>query len=149
MNEELAIILETASKIFNKHVNHDLRQFIDKENINLINLWNDIEEQGLSRIIVKEQFNGSGIPFSFILPLIKMSNNFGTPLPFSETIISNFLLSESDIKPPNGMVTFAMDGIDIKITNNKISGNLRSIPFLNLTDKIILITEIKLSLIHI
>ena len=37
MNEELAIILETASKIFNKHVNHDLRQFIDKENINLIN----------------------------------------------------------------------------------------------------------------
>ena len=47
MNEELAIILETASKIFNKHVNHDLRQFIDKENINLINLWNDIEEQGL------------------------------------------------------------------------------------------------------
>ena len=143
MSEELAIILETASKIFNKHVNHDLRQFIDKANINLINLWNDIEEQGLSRIIVKEKFNGSGLPFSFILPLIKMSNNFGTPLPFSETIISNFLLSESDIKPPNGMVTFAMDGIDIKITNNKISGNLRSIPFLNLTDKIILITEIK------
>jgi acyl-CoA dehydrogenase len=143
MNEELAIILETASKIFNKHVNHDLRQFIDKENINLINLWNDIEEQGLSRIIVKEKFNGSGLPFSFILPLIKMSNNFGTPLPFSETILSNYLLSESDINPPNGIVTFATDGVDINITNNKISGNLRSIPFLNLTDKIILITEIK------
>ena len=78
MNEELAIILETASKIFNKHVNHDLRQFIDKENINLINLWNDIEEQGLSKIIVKEKFNGSGLPFSFILPLIKISNNFLT-----------------------------------------------------------------------
>ena len=143
MNEELAIILETASKIFNKHVNHDLRQFIHKENINLINLWNDIEEQGLSRIIVKERFNGSGLPFSFILPLIKMSNNFGTPLPFSETILSNYLLSESDINPPNGIVTFATDGVDINITNNKISGNLRSIPFLNLTNKIILITEIK------
>ena len=69
-----------------------------------------------------------------------MSNNFGTPLPFSETILSNYLLSESDINPPNGIVTFATDGEDVNITNNKISGNLRSIPFLNLTDKIILIT---------
>ena len=143
MSEELAIILETASKIFNKHVNHDLRQFIDKANINLINLWNDIEEQGLSKIIVKEKFNGSELPFSFILPIIKMSNYYGTPLPFSETILSNYLLSESDIKPPNGMVTFAVDGIDIKITNNKISGKLLSVPFLNLTEKIILITEIE------
>ena len=72
MNEELAIILETASKIFNKHINHDLRQFIDKENINLINLWNDIEEQGLSRIIVKER------SFPFKSKLLYKSASGGT-----------------------------------------------------------------------
>ena len=38
MNEELGIILETTSKILNKHVDHKLRQNIDNDNSDLINL---------------------------------------------------------------------------------------------------------------
>ena len=142
MNEELAIILETTSKILNKHINHELRQNITKENVNLVNLWNDLEEQGLTRIVVKDKFNGTDLPFSFILPVIQMSNNFGIPLPFSETILCNYLLSESNINPPNGIVTFATSSKNIKIANNIISGDLLSVPYLNLADNIILISEI-------
>ena len=47
MNEELGIILETTSKILNKHVDHKLRQNIDNDNSDLINLWNEIEQLGL------------------------------------------------------------------------------------------------------
>ena len=142
MNEELAIILETTSKILNKHINHELRQNITKENVNLVNLWNDLEEQGLTKIVVKDKFNGTDLPFSFILPVIQMSNNFGIPLPFSETILCNYLLSESNINPPNGIVTFATSSKNIKIANNIISGDLLSVPYLNLADNIILISEI-------
>ena len=142
MNEELAIILETTSKILNKHINHELRQNITKENVKLINLWNDLEEQGLTKVAVKDKFNGSDLLFSFIIPIIQMSNNVGTPLPFSETILCNYLLSESNIKPPNGMVTFATSSKNVKIANNQISGELLSVPYLNLTDMIILISEI-------
>ena len=91
MNEELAIILETTSKILNKHVNHALRQHIDKNNKNLKNLWDEIETQGLPRVIVKENFNGYGLPFSLILPIIQLSNNYGIPLPFSETILLSLI----------------------------------------------------------
>ena len=39
MIEELEIILETTSKILQKHVNHNLRQNIVSENSYLFNLW--------------------------------------------------------------------------------------------------------------
>ena len=83
MNEELGIILETTSKILNKHVNHKLRQNIDNENSDLINLWNEVEQLGLPKIAVKDKFNGSGLPLSTTLPIIILSNNMGAPIHIS------------------------------------------------------------------
>ena len=87
-------------------------------------VWTDIEEQGLTKIIVKEDFLGSALPFTSILPVIQMSAKMGVPLPFTETVICNYLFSELNLEPPTGMITFALDTQNIKITNNKISGNL-------------------------
>ena len=106
MNNEIDIILETTTKIFSKHITHNLRQNINDNNTSLINLWKDIEEQGLTKIIVKEQFEGSSLPFNSILPVIQISTMMGVPLPFTETIICNYLFSELNISPPNGMITF-------------------------------------------
>ena len=102
----------------------------------------DIEEIGLTQIAVKERFEGSNLSFNSILPVIQLSTKMGIPLPLTETIISNYLFSELDIKPPNGMVTFAIESKNIKILNGKISGNLFSVPYLNLTDQIIIIQDI-------
>ena len=142
MIEELEIILETTSKILQKHVNHSLRQNIVSENSDLLNLWDDIEQNGLPRISVKEKFSGYEIPFFSILPLIKTINNYGTPLPLSETILSNYILSESDINPPNGIVTFATDTKNIQIKNNLISGDFLSVPYLNLSKNLLIIHEL-------
>ena len=142
MIEELEIILETTSKILQKHVDHNLRQNIVSENSDLFNLWDNIEQNGLPRISVKEKFSGYEIPFFSILPLIKTINNYGTPLPLSETILSNYILSESDINPPNGIVTFATDTKNIQIKNNLISGDFLSVPFLNLSKNLLIIHEL-------
>ena len=48
MIEELEIILETTSKILQKHVNHGLRQNIVSESTDILNLWKDIEKKGIS-----------------------------------------------------------------------------------------------------
>jgi acyl-CoA dehydrogenase len=141
MINELDIILETASKIFSKYITHELRDDFNN-NSSLMKLWTDIEEQGLTKIIVKEDFLGSALPFTSILPVIQMSAKMGVPLPFTETVICNYLFSELNLEPPTGMITFALDTQNIKITNNKISGNLLSVPYLNLTNKIILVQEI-------
>ena len=99
MNEELGIILETTSKILNKHVNHKLRQNIDNNNSDLINLWSEIEQLGLPKIAVKDKFNGSSLPLSTTLPIIKLSNNIGAPIPLSETILSNYCLLYTSPSP--------------------------------------------------
>ena len=142
MIHELDIILETSSKIFSKYITHELRYDLNNNNQNLMKLWADIEEQGLTKIIVKEDFFGSALPFNSILPVIQMSAKMGVPLPFTETIICNYLFSELNFEPPNGMITFALDTKNIKISNNKISGDLLSVPYLNLTNQITLIQEI-------
>lgn len=142
MIEELEIILETTSKILQKHVNHSLRQNIVSENTDILNLWNEIEKNGLPKISVKEKFGGYEIPFFSILPLIKIVNNHGTPLPLSETILSNYILSESDINPPNGIVTFATDTKNLQIKNNMISGEILSVPYLNLTKNLLIVHEL-------
>ena len=141
MIEELEIILETTSKILQKHVNHGLRQNIVPESTGILNLWKDIEQNGLPKISVKEKFGGYEIPFFSILPLIKMINNYGTPLPLSETILSNYILSESDINPPNGIVTFATNTKNIQIENNMLSGDILSVPYLNLSKNLLIIHE--------
>ena len=141
MIEELEIILETTSKILQKHVNHSLRQNIVSENTDILNLWNEIEKNGLPKISVKEKFGGYEIPFFSILPLIKIVNNHGTPLPLSETILSNYILSESDINAPNGIVTFATNTKNLQIKNNMISGEILSVPYLNLTKNLLIVHE--------
>ena len=137
MNNELDIILETTTKIFSKHITHELRHDInDNNNQNLINLWKDIEEQGLTKIIVKEEFEGSNLPLIPYFLLFKYQLKWAFLLPFTETIICNYLFSELNIsEPPNGMITFAVETKNIKILNNKISGDLLSVPYLNLTDQ--------------
>ena len=139
---ELEIILDSTNKIFNKHITHELRQDISNKNISLMKLWENIEDIGLTQIAVKEKFEGSDLSFNSILPVIQLSTKMGLPLPLTETIICNYLFSELDIKPPKGMITFAIETKNIKILNGKVSGDLFSIPYLNLTDQIIILKKI-------
>ena len=57
--------------------------------------------------------------------------------------MSNYILSESDINPPSGIITYAIDVKNLKIIGNEISGELISVPYLNLTDKVVVIAEIE------
>ena len=142
MNEEIQIILETTEKVLQKNINHQLRQNINQNNNDIINVWNEIEEIGLPKIVVKEKFDGFNLEFASVLPIIQVSNSLGAPIPLSETILCNYILSECDINPPEGMITFANVAKNIKISGNELSGELISVPYLNLTDKIMFITKI-------
>ena len=78
-----------------------------------------------------------------IIPIIQLSAQYGTPVPFIETIISNFLLSELNIKAENDFITLTNKTENILIKKDKISGNFKSIPYLHLAEKILVETEIK------
>ena len=55
-------------------------------------MWNEVEEIGLPKIVVKEKFDGFNLEFASALPIIQLSNSLGAPIPLSETILCNYIL---------------------------------------------------------
>ena len=98
MNEEIQIILETTEKVLQKNINHQLRQNIDQKNDDLINLWNEVEEIGLPKIVVKEKFDGFNLEFASVLPIIQVWNDnlSGDSLKYVY-VISNFEVEKKSL----------------------------------------------------
>jgi len=143
MKDEVKIILDICDKILLKNVDHQLRLNLEPNSTQFKTLKNEIISSELTKLLVKEDLGGAGMTLTDIIPIIQLSAQYGTPIPFIETIISNFLLSELNIKADNDFITLTNKTENILIKKNKISGNFKSIPYLNLAEKILVETEIK------
>ena len=143
MKDEVKIILDIFDKILLKNVDHHLRLNLEPNSTQFKTLKNEIISSELTKLLVKEDLGGAGMTLTDIIPIIQLSAQYGTPIPFIETIISNFLLSELNIKAENDFITLTNKTENILIKKNKISGNFKSIPYLNLAEKILVETEIK------
>ena len=143
MKDEVKIILDICDKILLKNVDHHLRLNLEPNSTQFKTLKNEIISSELTKLLVKEDLGGAGMTLTDIIPIIQLSAQYGTPVPFIETIISNFLLSELNIKAENDFVTLTNKTENILIKKDKISGNFKSIPYLHLAEKILVETEIK------
>ena len=143
MKDEVKIILDICDKILLKNVDHHLRLNLEPNSTQFKTLKNEIISSELTKLLVKEDLGGAGMTLTDIIPIIQLSAQYGTPIPFIETIISNFLLSELNIKAENDFITLTNKTENILIKKNKISGNFKSIPYLHLAEKILVETEFK------
>ena len=143
MKDEVKIILDICDKILLKNVDHHLRLNLEPNSTQFKTLKDEIISSELTKLLVKEDLGGAGMTLNDIIPIVQLSAQYGTPIPFIETIISNFLLSELNIKAENDFITLTNKTENILIKKNKISGNFKSIPYLNLAEKILVETEIK------
>jgi len=143
MKDEVKIILDIFDKILLKNVDHHLRLNLEPNSTQFKTLKNEIISSELTKLLVKEDLGGAGMTLTDIIPIIQLSAQYGTPVPFIETIISNFLLSELNIKAENDFITLTNKTENILIKKDKISGNFKSIPYLHLAEKILVETEIK------
>ena len=143
MKDEVKIILDICDKILLKNVDHHLRLNLEPNSTQFKTLKNEIISSELTKLLVKEDLGGAGMTLTDIIPIVQLSAQYGTPIPFIETIISNFLLSELNIKAENDFITLTNKTENILIKKDKISGNFKSIPYLNLAEKILVETEIK------
>ena len=142
MKDEVKIILDICDKILLKNVDHHLRLSLEPNSTQFKNLKDEIISSELTKLLVKEELGGAGMTLNDIIPIVQLSAQYGTPVPFIETIISNFLLSELNIKPENDFITLTNKTENIIIKSDKISGTFKSIPYLNLAEKILVETEI-------
>tara|TARA_B100001540_G_scaffold290535_1_gene287332 strand:+ start:55 stop:1101 length:1047 start_codon:yes stop_codon:yes gene_type:complete len=137
MSAEIKIFFEIAEKIFSKKIDHSVRINNSYDNRNFVELLNELKKSELTKLLMKEEFGGANLSLGEIVPLIKLSSKYGLPLPFSETIIANYILSEFNVKPLNDFSSLCYETDNITIVDNKVSGVFKSVPYLNLTNFIL------------
>ncbi len=111
------IIEQTATRIFSDHSG-------DPDA-----LWSALEENGLTRVWVKEADGGLEMAPEVGFHLMRLAGAHALPVPFVETLVSSAILHAADIVPPSGPISFLIEGFQ------------RGIPFGAKVDNIVRVHE--------
>src|SRR5712672_1474017 len=125
------IVAETAEKIF--------ADLADAQTINndkkgswKAPLWQALTEAGLPLSWVPEDCNGSGASLAEGFSVLSAAGRFAIAVPLAETMLAGWLLSQSKIASPEGMMTVAPASPKDRIAvgaDGALSGRARGVPF--------------------
>ncbi len=107
------IIDQTATRIFSDHSR-------DPDA-----LWSALEENGLTRVWVKEEEGGLAMSPDIGFHLMRLAGAHALPVPFAETLVSTAILNDANIVPPKGPIGFLIGGFQ------------RGVPFGGAVDNIV------------
>jgi acyl-CoA dehydrogenase len=125
------IVAETAEKIF--------ADLADAQTINRDKtgawkapLWQALTEAGLPLSWVPEDCDGSGVSLAEGFGVLSAAGRFGIAVPLAETMLAGWLLSQSKIASPEGVMTVAPASPKDRIAvgaDGTLSGRARGVPF--------------------
>ncbi len=93
------MLQETAARILT-----DLRNDADA-------LWSTLEENGLTRAWVSEEDGGFGLTPADGFGLIRLAGAHAAPVPFAETLVATWFLTEANLPAPSGQMSIFIDGV--------------------------------------
>ncbi len=106
MNDLRVMIDETTEKIFRDLCNKELVDAAEK-GVWPTELWNALEEAGLTRAAVPEALGGSGGSLGDAMAVLRQAGRYAAPLPLAETVIAGWLLEQAQCEVPDGPLTVA------------------------------------------
>ena len=130
MAESENIVAETAEKIF--------ADLADAQTINndkkgswKAPLWQALTEAGLPLSWVPEDCDGSGASLAEGFSVLSAAGRFAVAVPLAETMLAGWLLSQSKMASPEGMMTVAPASPKdrIAVSDGTLSGRARGVPF--------------------
>ncbi|MBM7583570.1 acyl-CoA dehydrogenase [Bacillus pakistanensis] len=143
MNETSEIIIQTAEKIM-----EDLctKQVVDdaERGTNPMKLWNTLAETGMLAIGISEEEGGSDGGFIDALNVIQVSGKYSAPIPLSETILANWILSDAGL-PISAKPMTVISNVNGKIAFTEkadgwvISGEAFDVPFARNSNSIVVV----------
>ena len=132
-SSERALLCDSVENIFT--------DLVDKHAINAAEagtwpqqLWDTVEEMGLTRCALPEDAGGAALPLVDALLLARLVGRFAAPIPLIETIIAAWLLSASGHAVPQGPLSIgAVRGTSLRIGRGAngwtLDGELRCVPW--------------------
>ncbi len=131
MAESENIVAETAEKIFAdladaQTVNNDKKASWKAP------LWRALTEAGLPLSWVPEDCDGSGASLAEGFSVLSAAGRFAIAVPLAETMLAGWLLSQSKMASPEGMMTVAPASPKDRIAvsaDGTLSGRARGVPF--------------------
>jgi alkylation response protein AidB-like acyl-CoA dehydrogenase len=125
------IIVDTATRIF--------ADLCEPQTVNAAEegswpeeLWNALEESGLTLTWVPDNLGGAGAEMIDGFAVLRVAGRFAAPVPLAETLMAGWLLAQAGISAPPGPMTIAPvheDGNIALDANGKLRGRARHIPF--------------------
>jgi len=129
MNEFQNILSETIERLLSDHVTKEVVQAAE-EGTWPSALWNALEENGLTRLMVSEEKGGADGTWADALILLRAQGRHAAPVPLGETLLASWLLSSAGLNVPDGPLTLLND---VTLTGQsgawKLSGTAAHVPW--------------------
>ena len=119
-NEIRTILVDQANKLFTDHATKDIIDTAEQGTWP-DTLWQALEDTGLTRAAVPEDFEGAGASFSDAMAILRQAGGFAVPVPLAETLIAGWLLGQCGVTPPTGPISFAANTARTTLSLSKTS----------------------------
>lgn len=140
------MLCDTAERVFADHVDAKLLSAAKADGWSAT-LWAQLEEIGLPRVSIAEEFEGAGGTLSDAAAVLRIAARHAAPVPLAETILAGWLLSSAGINVPSGALTVGpvVAGDDFTVKKEgatcRIHGKLRRVPFARAAKQLVLLKE--------
>lgn len=132
MNETQTLLAETCARLFGDLVTPDLLRAAEAGEWPA-DLWNALEENGLTRALVPEDQGGAGLGWQDVYPILHAAGYYAAPVPLAETIVASWLLAEAGMAVPDGVISLAESESALKLSGGegawRVSGEFDNVPW--------------------
>ncbi|WP_339833683.1 acyl-CoA dehydrogenase family protein [uncultured Parvibaculum sp.] len=126
MNELQTILSDSVNGLLGERVTKNLIQSAE-DGVWPADLWNELEANGLTRVLAPEAQGGAGGTWSDAAIVLKAAGRHVAPLPLAEALLAHWLLAEAGIAAPEGVLT-VMEG-DFTLSGDRLSGTAPRVPW--------------------
>jgi acyl-CoA dehydrogenase len=126
MNELQTILSDSVNGLLSERVTKALVQKAE-EGAFPAAFWNEVEANGLTRVLVPEEQGGAGGTWADAAIVLKAAGEHVAPLPLADALLANWLMTQAGIEVPEGITTL-LDG-DFTLEGGKLSGEAPRVPW--------------------
>jgi acyl-CoA dehydrogenase len=122
MNEMRQMIADTADRIFRDLCEPDVVNAAEKGTWPA-DLWNTIEESGMTHIAIAEENGGGGGTIGMAMAVLRAAGTYSAPLPLAETMLGGVALASAGQAIPAGPLGFALPAEDESVSLSQSGDN--------------------------